>query len=291
MRKIWLVSTEHLEKELWFRDLDDFRVGMNFVAIEAACCPQVSILTFILMSNHVHFVLKGTREEVKQFINQFKHRYSIFVGKKWGASEFLRRNGVDIKEIPYDNEAVERAIAYVEMNCVAANICMHPVQYPWGSGGIFFCPEKPVVAKTLRELKTRERERLLHSNCTTLPKGWRIGAEGYILQQEYIDIEAVEKLFRTAQRMNYFLNSSSKARKRLETEENLPAFSDQTIRTAVPELCRSLFQKEAFGLLTNTEKAEFMRQIRFRFSADVNQIARVCGISYADAAKLMDSAE
>ena len=33
-----------------------------------------------------------------------------------------------------------------------------------------------------------------------------------------------------------------------------------------------------------------MRQIRFRFSADVNQIARVCGVSYADAAKIMDSA-
>ena len=33
-----------------------------------------------------------------------------------------------------------------------------------------------------------------------------------------------------------------------------------------------------------------MRQIRFRFSADVNQIARVCGLSYADAANVMDRA-
>ena len=31
-----------------------------------------------------------------------------------------------------------------------------------------------------------------------------------------------------------------------------------------------------------------LRQLRFRFSADVNQLARVCGLSYAEAARLLD---
>ena len=97
-------------------------------------------------------------------------------------------------------------------------------------------------------------------------------------------------MLRSAGRMNYFLQTSSKARRRLEAEENLPAFRDQIILSALPDLSRSLFQKESFSELSVKEKAEFMRQIRFRFSADVNQIARVCGVSYADAAKLMDSA-
>lgn len=34
---------------------------------------------------------------------------------------------------------------------------------------------------------------------------------------------------------------------------------------------------------------EFVRQLRFRFSAHVNQIARVCGLTYEQAAQLMDS--
>ena len=37
---------------------------MNFVAIQAACSPEVVVLAFILMSNHVHFVVAGAREEV-----------------------------------------------------------------------------------------------------------------------------------------------------------------------------------------------------------------------------------
>ena len=106
-----------------------------------------------------------------------------------------------------------------------------------------------MALKRIGDLSARERACLLHTNCTTIPK----------------------------------------ARRRLEAEENLPAFRDQIILSALPDLSRSLFQKESFSELSVKEKAEFMRQIRFRFSADVNQIARVCGVSYADAAKMMDS--
>lgn len=34
---------------------------------------------------------------------------------------------------------------------------------------------------------------------------------------------------------------------------------------------------------------ECVRQIRFRFSSHVNQIARVCDLSYEEVARMMDS--
>ena len=288
MRKIWLVTTDHLEEELWFRDEADFKVGMNFVAIQAACSPEVAILAFILMSNHVHFVLKGTKNDVERFIRQFKKRYSMYYQSKWNVKKFLRLNGVDIKDIPYDDEAVERAIAYVQMNCVAANICSHPSQYPWGTGSAFFNRVRPSGTQ-LKDLSARTRERLLHSNCDLLPCNWHLGPEGYIAPLEYVDVKAVEDIFRMPKRLNYFLNTSSKARKRVESEDHLPAFRDQVILAALPDLLRSLFGKDSFLELTDKEQPECMRQIRFRFSADVHQIARVCGLSYADAARTLDT--
>lgn len=287
MRKIWLVTTDHLETELWFRDEEDFKVGMNFVAIQAACCPEVVVLAFILMSNHVHFVLSGTRKDVASFIRQFKHRYSIYYNARWGIQKFLRLTGLDIKEIPYEDEAPERAIAYVQMNCVAANICAHPGQYPYGTGDAFF-NQRVISGNRLGNLSARARERLLHTNCESLPLNWHLSPEGFIQPQEYVDVRAVETLFRSPKRMNYFLASSSKARKKLESEEHLPAFRDQIILAALPDLCRSLFGKESFRELLPEEQTELMRQIRFRFSADVNQIARVCGLSYAEAARRID---
>ena len=288
MKRIYLLTTEHLKKGLWFREDEDFRVAMNFVAIQAAGNPEVVVLAFILMSNHVHFVLVGKEEDVEAFINGFKQRYSIYFRRKYGVKEFLRRNDLDTRMIPYDDEGQEKAVAYVQMNCVAANICSHPSQYPWGTGNTFFNPV-PVVGKRLDDLSGRARKRLLHSESDFLPGDWLLSADGFIFPASYVDVKAVEMLYRTPKRMNYFLVNSSKAKKRLMADENLPSFRDQTILAALPDLCRSLFQKDSFSQLQPDEKSEFARQIRFRFSADATQIARVCGITYADAARLLDS--
>ena len=319
-----MVTTKHLEDALWFRDDADFATGMNHVAIQAAVTPTVVVLAFILMSNHVHFILYGTENDVATFANRFKGRYSQYLTARYGIKEFLRRNRLNIKEIPEDEtEALERALSYVQMNCVAANICLYPGQYPWGTGNAFFQTaghggltgksriganesvkggDTPVIMSGLRkgirsrlrlgELSGRERVRLMHSEAATaLPDDWLLSDEGFVLPECYVGIEQVEAIFRSPRRMQYFLGSSSKARKRLEAEdENLPAFRDQVILTALPDLLQSLFQKPAFSALSKTEQAEALRQIRYRFSAGVHQAARVCGLSYADAAQLLENA-
>ena len=286
-KKIWLVSTDHLEDGLWFREEEDFKYGMNFIAAQAVF-SAVTILAFILMSNHVHFILYGTREEVLAFINGFKTRHARYLQHKYGVREALRRNGVDIREIQEDDEALERAIAYVQMNCVAANICSHPTQYPWGTGNAFFNPSRS-TGKPLGSLSKRSRIKLLHSETDLIQPNWIVGEAGYILPESYVNIKYVENLFRTPKRMNYFLTNSSKARQRIETsEESLPAFRDQTILGALPDLYRSLFQKQRFEELSPEQQLEALRQIRFRFCANVNQIARVTGLSYEAAAKMMD---
>ena len=294
MRKYYLVTTEHLEEGLWFREEGDFVVGMNHVAVQAALQPEVLVLAFILMSNHVHFVLYGTEREVREFVDAIKSRYSQYLFRKYGIREMLRRNAVDVREIPADGdvEALERAIAYVQMNCVEARICAHPSQYPWGTGNVLFNARPASLScRPIGSLSRRARERLLHSNCPEIPDTWLVSEAGYVLPESYVKVELVERIFRTPGRLNYFLNTSSKARKRLETgEENLPAFKDQTILQALPDLCRSLFSKDSFWELTETEQKEMLRQLRFRFSANVNQLGRVCGLSYADAARLLDSA-
>ena len=287
MKRVYLLTTDHLEDGLWFREEEDFKVAMNYVATEVASHPEVTVLAFILMSNHVHFVLRGYREGVEAFVESFKKRYSMYYRRKYGVKEFLRRNKLDIKEIPYDDEAPEKVIAYVQMNCVAANICSHLSQYPWGTGNAFF-NQTPQSGKCLKELSARAQKRLLHTDSNQLPQNWPINEEGYIPPSAYVDVTWVEKIFRTPRRMNYFLNNSSKAKQRLESGENLPAFRDQTILATLPDLCRSLFQKESFGQLRAEEQSEFARQIKFRFSADTTQIARICGISYSDAAQLLD---
>ena len=289
MRKLWLITTEHLKVGLWFRDDEDFKVGMNFVAIQGFA-SKVKIIAYILMSNHLHFiVLADSKKEAEAFIDALKHRYSLYYRRKYGVKEFLRGNGVKVDLINTDDEGAEQAIAYVQMNCVAANICSHPSQYPWGTGNLFFNQTKP-VGKRLDSFSKRALKRLLHTDIESLPEDWLIGADGYILPQSYVDVSFVEACFRTPKRMNYFLVNSSKAKKRLDADEHLPAFRDQIILAALPDLCQSLFGKRSFSDLPEEDKRECVRQLHFRFSAHVNQIARVCGLTYEEVANMMDSA-
>ena len=282
--QVWLITTDHLTDRIWFRDEEDFKVGMNLVAI-LACSFPVEILSFTLMSNHVHFVLAGSYEQVERFIIEFKRRYAQHVRKKYGVKEFLRGNGTDIRPLDGTEESQEWGIAYVQMNCVAANICLSPTNYPWGTGNAFFKVAR-AQGRRLDSFSGRARMRLLHSE-QKLPPDLIVGEEGYILPESYVNVERVEAIFRTPKRMNYFLQNSSKAKRRLAMAES-PSFSDQLVLSAIHDLCNSLFRKSSLETMDWKERTELIKQLRYRFSADPRQLARVTGLSYETVSAMLD---
>ena len=282
-----LVTTDHLSDRLWFKDTQDFVVAMNIVAV-LSLRMNVSILAFILMSNHVHFVLAEDKAKALKFITEFKRLFSWYLTNKYGKREQLRRNDVDIRELSAYDESLERAIAYVQMNCVAAGLCLSPTDYRWGSGNCFF-RASTLNGTPVRTLSGRKIRALTHST-EVIPEDWLFSQEGYILPDCYIARDFVQSLFRKPQRMLYFLEHSSKAARRLSlSEQDIPSFKDQTIVAAIPDLCRALFRKNSFKELGPTEQTELLRQIRRRFSSNINQLCRITGLEYADAAKLLDS--
>lgn len=285
MKRFFLVTSDHLTDRLWFRDEDDFRVAMNYVAVVAFLCG-VTVLAFILMSNHVHFVVACSYGRAKKFINTLKKLYGMYYQRKYGVNELLRRNGVDIEEVREGDESLERAIAYVLMNSVAANICLEPSGYPWGTGNVLF-NNNPFQGQYLREFSERARTRLLKSKVK-LPDNYRIGTGSFILPESYVPVKDVEALFRTPKRLGYFLKTSSKARLRLKGGA-VPSFRDQNILSACEDLCRSLFRVNRICDLDMEQKVELLRQLSRRFSADLNQICRVTQIPYEEAAKMLDS--
>ena len=278
----FLVSTEGLPDRLWFRTREDFAAGMNYAAI---CSRKagVIILAFVLMSNHVHFVLRCTFQEAKAFIDMFKSLFSRYCRKKYGIVELLRNNSADIREIETKNESLEKAIAYVMMNPVSANICLSPSQYPWGSGAVCFS-ETTISGTMLGKLSYRKQVALIHSNVK-LPAAYMLSIDGYIHPSSYIPVKEVEAIFRSPKRLNYFLMRSSKARK---DESTTPSFRDQIILAAAGDLCISLFRKNSITELSPPQMADLLRQLRFRFSADMAQLARIVGIPYNKATQLMD---
>ncbi len=283
--EFWFVTTDHLTKKIWFRDEEDFKMGMNLVAVLAVAL-DVDVLSFILMSNHVHFVLCCSEAKAHQFIKEFKKRHSQYMNKKYGVKELLRRVHVQIDPVSGADESLEWVIAYTNMNSVAAGICLAPTGYPWGTGDTFF-KAKPAKGRRIGTYSDRARVALLHST-QPMPPHLLVGDDGYILPDSYVDVEKVQNLYHTPKRMNYFLVNSSKAKRRLDAKDNAPNFRDQVILPAIGDLCQSLFQKSSLEALTQNELAELLKQLRYRFSSHANQLARVTGIPYQKVVDLLD---
>lgn len=279
-----LVTTEHLVDRLWFLDDDDYKAGMNGVAVTAHQMAA-DVLAFILMSNHVHFVLCSDREQSLQFIHEFKRNYSAYLHRRYGLKEHLRGNDVDVQKVGEEDESLERAIAYVQMNSVAANICLHPSGYPWGTGNAFF-KQTPLHGRKIATMSKRAQKKCLRSNFS-LPDSFVV-EDGYVQPESFVQVRLVEDIFRTPSRFNYFLTNSSKAKKKLETTPELPAFRDQIILPAISDLCRALFRQPSLKDLSWNQQAEIVKQIKRRFNADIHQIVRLTGIPYADTAKMID---
>ena len=281
---LYFITTNHLETKIWFRDNEDFKVGMNYVAVLAATMG-VSIIAFILMSNHVHFLLRCSDTDAQLFIDSFKKLYSMHYRAKYGETGLLRRNTVDIQRISLKDEGVERVIAYIIMNSVAAKICLTASGYRWGSGPCYFNENKEKGVR-IGSLSIRKQRMILKTH-TAVNQDWLLSADGYILPESYVKVEEVERLFKTPTRMQYFLNSSGKARRAMEKEG--PAFDDQLLAAGVRSLCVSLFGKKNLSDLSKKELTEILRQVRWRFGSEVHQISRVSGIPYEDVTEFLNA--
>lgn len=285
--EFFLVTTDHLSEGIWFRDEQDFKVGMNYIAI-ISLLSGIKVLAFILMSNHVHLVLQCTEEEAGWFINELKRRYSEYLNKRSGTDDFLRLNKIVIQRLSLEDESLERAIAYTLVNCVAANICLTASDYPWSSIKAYFQVTAPKGVR-FGDMSKSSRKRILHSK-SIIPEDTIVGEEGYILPESFIPVKFVESIFRSPKRLNYFLLNSSKSKRRRDASEGgQPSFKDQVILAAVPDMCVSIFRKKDTEELDSEELVELIKQVRRRFSADIPQIARVLEIPYSKVARMLES--
>ena len=129
--------TNGLKKSLIFSSDEDYIRGMNAIAISKVKYPEVEILAFCLMSNHVHFILACTERDGLKFMRHYKLQIGSYLRAKYGQKRNL--TGADIGSKVLDNpEYTFSAIAYVLRNPIAAGITISPTEYRWSSACLYF---------------------------------------------------------------------------------------------------------------------------------------------------------
>lgn len=280
---VWHLCTPGEKQSLIFRD-NDYVFAMTLVAMCAYDCPDVQIITFEIMSNHVHFILCGSKSAVLVFFALFKkrlQRYFASKGQRMDLTNFTCEKPIPIESL----ESMRNQICYTNRNNFVVDPDHTPFSFPYGANSYYFTPKFQALKDcTFGDLTLREKRNLIHAREPNYPEDYTI-TDGYFSPMNYCRLDIGEAVFRDAR--HYF----NKLGKGIESYKEIASmlgdtiyYTDDELFDAVRRVCKEKYDGQRPTLLGKNEKVEMARMLRHDYNADNEQIRRMLNlsISYLD---------
>lgn len=189
---------------------------------------------------------------------------SRYLRGRYGCAAFLRRVETSVMPVECENDGLKRLISYVLNNPVKAGIMCVPQGYEWSSARCYFnSMDNTLDTRMVGDFGVDEARALFHSK-KRLPADWRVCSSGYVVPESYIDVGEVEKC------------SSLSVRKSIS--ENV-TFSDAVLEAAMGELLDKKYGVSDVCELDGFLRSHLVRDLKSRFGAPTQQLARVVGMS------------
>ena len=272
------VCTDGRELPWMFQDDDDFIAGINRIGL-CYLKTGVNIIAYVLMDNHVHFVLYGTMLQCKLFINTYKRLTGIWILNKYGIGDYLRLLPTEIIRIE-NEESLLNTIAYLDRNPLMAGYKYMHGEYPWGSSRYAF---KDISTLTLSKdgfkpisTLTRRRQRELLNSKVLFPDEWLINDSGMICPLSFLNIKKLESFYKSPMRYSYFLAKKLEGVVEQELEHSQKLFMpDKELRPIVNELVRTNFGNKELQQLDVNERIFIAKRLRHNYASTIKQISRM----------------
>ena len=293
VKNCWHFSTDGNAVDAMFENDEDFIAGMNrvFVVVQGY---NVVILAFSLIDTHVHFILYGTFEECNRFMHEFVRLTSWYISITHHESNKL--DGVPIRHQPVEDDAyLKTVICYTVKNAPVGGVMFNALDYPWSSGPLYF--KRPGSWSSPRwmdgvekdpSLGFERRKDVLRTNNESITHSVVPMIGPLVFPGEYVAYEIVERLFKTCKSFNYFLC--------ITREEDVDSRGGSISLLSIPmqemrqhknEVCQELFGKNSIKSLTTEQRLRLARTLRRRYNSSIKQIARLCGLVYAEVKDLI----
>lgn len=290
IRRCWHFSTDGNAVDVIFRDDHDFIDAMNSIYIMQRK-HGITILAFVLMDTHVHFILHGDLDRCNNFMHEYVARISRQISIRHG--EVHKMDGVPINYQTIDNDRyLKTAICYVVKNPPVAGMPFMAWNYPWSSGPLYFRNGKHWTGtsfqseSSIAELNTRDRRTMLKSRGEI--HGNPSLYDGMVLPEGFVAVDLVERIFRTAKSFNYFMCVSK--------EEEVESRGGNISRLSIPmqemrqhkaELCRTMFGVQTVKSLSTQQRLKLARALRRKYNSSLKQVVRLCGLVYDEVREML----
>ncbi len=276
------VCTKGEDLPWMFRDEFDFIAGINRIGF-CVLSVNVTVVDFILMDTHVHFILNGSLPICKDFINKYKQMTGKWVSHRHNIANHLAK--VDTTIVPVGSEeALMEEIAYVDRNSIMAGYRCMPTEYRWGMSRYFFKDTLSMNALLAGFEKIGERSlKILKKQLSTrvdIPRDWEIDQSGMINPRCFVDYRIVESIYRSPNRYLYFLAKKLEGKIDMKLSQSVSSFiPDKEMRSITDSLTREMFGLEKKGLLNMSQRIQMAKKLRYEYGATHKQISRMLNVN------------
>lgn len=268
------VCTDGSAIKWMFQDDKDFIAGVNRIAI-CHLIVGVSVMAYVLMDTHVHFVLYGTRLQCKEFINMYKRLTGKWIRTRYGISDHLRLLPTEVMCID-NEEQLLNTLAYLDRNPVVAGYKYLAGEYPWGSARfIFKSLSSGQFSWPLSSLTKREQRSLLGTRVN-LPEDWSVDDCGMVSPLSFLDVQKLESYFKTPARYSYFLAKKLEGLVEQGFVNSQKVFMpDKEMRPIVRKLVKELYGMDDIRELDFNMRLSVARKLRYGYASTIKQISRM----------------
>ena len=271
------VHTEPLETGVIFMTDEERQVAMVYVAI-AAMLAGVEVVAFALMSNHFHFILRGQEGRCRAFYARFAKMLDLYLSRH-GRPGVLDSVGQPDPTPITTLKQLRDEIAYVIRNPFVVRKDINPFAYPWCSGFLYFNPmlsmlkQQPASALTLREKRA-----LTHSRSLPLPTDLAL-VDGRVFPGSFVNYRLVESMFTDCRQFMFwvFKNVEAQVETALRLGDN-PSLPDDDILAVSLQLCKKEFGVKGPSHLTESQKYDLAKKLKYDYYASNGQLARFTGL-------------
>lgn len=272
--RFWHLFTDGSSMEDIFLNEEDMKTGMIALALSKCIYPEIEIITFELMSNHIHLILRGDREVCIELFGYFRRKLARIFGRQGRCIDW-RRFKADIIEIT-ELKALRNEIIYVNRNAFVASPQFTPFSYRWGGGWAYYSPViKMLPTRSLTEIKFNQARKMTHSRYFEVFKTLRfIGDTVFI--PSFCNIELGERMFTDAR--SYFLaltrNAEGMSLIAARLKDNI-FLTDEELYAVAVRFADDKFECKRLRSLTPEQRIETAKELHFKYNASNKQIRRI----------------
>ena len=248
---------------------------MSILAICARLVPEARILTFQLMTNHVHLTFAGSMEDVIRLFLLFRRYLAKYLKARGLAVEL---SFGEVAPRPLESlQDLRNVITYNNRNGYVVSPDETPFTYPWGANSYYFnYAAKARYRESGKYLTREDRRHLLHSHdADTLSKPI-VTLDGYACPMDFCNIGLGENLFRCASHYFREVSRNIETQKKIAKEIGESVFyTDDELFGVLRSLCQERYGGQKPTLLPASAKQEAAMLLHNEYNAANKQIQRM----------------